>query len=220
MEVQIFSSAQNLTKPPGSDILYPRVKKLLLLSFFVLGNFSILLIAFLFLTIYTTKSSVAESSQPLEVVSEALPSSVSFVVQPHNPVQEATLVFRDIRVELLDNFFKRYNSPMFGLGKDIVIAADKYQIPFGYLPAIGACEGGLGAKIPYNSFNTWGWGIYGGKVTAFGSWQEAIETVTKGLKSNYFAKGLDTPEKIMPVYTPPSQGSWAFCVNKYLAELQ
>lgn len=220
MEVQIFSSAQNLTKTLKPDILYPRVKKLLLLSFFVFGNFSILLTAFLFLTVYTTKNTAAAATVPLEVVVQTPSVDQNFIVQPTPPIAQATLSFRDIRTDLLENFFKKYKSPMVGLGPDIIKAADKYQIPFGYLPAIGACEGGLGSKIPLNSFNTWGWGIYGGKITAFNSWQEAIETVTKGLKTNYFSKGLDTPEKIMPIYTPPSQGSWAFCVNKYLAELQ
>ena len=108
---------------------------------------------------------------------------------------------------------------MYGLARDIILSADRYQIPYGYLPAIAACEGALGRKIPQNSYNTWGWGIYGGKITSFPSWQYAIDAVSKGLKAEYFAKGLDTPEKIMAKYTPPSQGSWAICVNKYLEEL-
>jgi hypothetical protein len=100
-----------------------------------------------------------------------------------------------------------------------VEAADIAGIPYNITPAIGACEGGLGNAIPKNSYNTWGWGIYGNKIKKFPDWETAILEVSKGLAKDYFAKGLDTPEKIMGKYTPSSTGSWANCVNKYLADL-
>ena len=81
-------------------------------------------------------------------------------------------------------------------------------------------ESNLGKTIPNDSYNAWGYGVYGGKVTKFNSWEEAIERVSRGLRRDYFDHGLDTPEKIMPKYTPPSDGSWAFCVNTFLQELQ
>ncbi len=135
------------------------------------------------------------------------------------PADISTIKEYDARTELIDKYFQKYGSPLTGLGKDIVLAADRYQIPYNYLPAIAACEGSLGTAIPYNSYNTWGWGIYGDLVTSFSSWQEAIEVISQGLKEDYFNQGLDTPEKIMPKYTPPSKGSWAVCVNQYLQEL-
>ncbi len=196
------------------------MKKLVLFFSFVLGNFSILLIAILALTIYTTKDSTAAASLPLENLNIVQESYQDYRATPDISVPSAMIVAKDARAALADNFFKRYGSPMAGLGQDIVTAADKYKIPFGYLPAIAQCEGNSGKIIPNNSYNTWGWGIYGSQMTKFDSWQEAIDTVSKGLREQYFDYGLDTPEKIMPKYTPPSQGSWANCVSTYLAELK
>ena len=34
--------------------------------------------------------------------------------------------------------------------------------------------------IPDNSYNCWGWGIYGALVTRFDSYDDAIETVGRG----------------------------------------
>lgn len=109
---------------------------------------------------------------------------------------------------------------MIGLGEFIVDTADKYSVPFNLLPAIAMCEGNLGKVMPPNSFNTYGWGIYGDKKTGFDSWQTGIEKVTAGLKKDYLDKGLTTPDMIMKKYTPPSDGSWASCVNQYMGELR
>lgn len=131
----------------------------------------------------------------------------------------ATIIFRDLRVEAVNKFLDNYGPKMRGLGEVFVSAADKAGIPYNIVPAIGACEGGLGNAIPKDSYNTWGWGVYGGKVKKFPNWETAIWEVSQGLAREYFAKGLDTPEKIMPKYAPRSTGSWAECVNKYLAAL-
>jgi hypothetical protein len=130
------------------------------------------------------------------------------------------IIASDARATVVNDFFRRYKSPMLGLGNVIVETADTYALPFGLLPAIAQCEGNLGKVMPENSFNTWGWAIYGDKVTRFTSWKDGIEKVSRGLRNNYFNKGLDTPEKIMRKYTPSSNGSWAFCVSQFLAELK
>ncbi len=196
------------------------MKKLLLFSGFILGNFSILVLALLFLSVYTTRGSQAAAATEIKLLETTEVPAETFDFVPESVKATATIVARDARAELIDNYFRQYNSPMIGLGRDIVLSADRYQIPYGYLPAIAACEGSLGTAIPHESFNTWGWGIYGDKVTSFPSWQYAIDAVSKGLKEEYFDKGLDTPEKIMPKYTPPSKGSWAICVQRYLDELK
>ena len=77
-------------------------------------------------------------------------------------------------------------------------------------------ESNLCKKIPDGSHNCWGYGIYGGKVTMFQDYKEGIYTVTKGLATRYKPKGLVTPEQIMTMYTPSSNGSWAFSVNHFM----
>lgn len=186
---------------------------------FVLGNFTILSLCLLILTVKTTRQSTAREEAPLEIASqEALPKLPPLNVL--GAAAEAKVVTGDAAAELVEAFLIKYASPMAGLGEKIVAAARKYQIPFGLLPAIGQCEGNLGKSIPTESFNTWGYGIYGGQIVRFSNWQEAIDTVSKGIRTNYFDYGLTTPEKMMTKYAPPSNGSWAYCVNKFLRELQ
>ena len=193
------------------------MKKVLLFFGFVLGNFSILLVAILALTVYTTKDSAAAANTPLENILSVSQSSDSYNASPKIlGVSSAMIVAKDGRADILDNYFKKYNSPMAGLGSAIVESADRHKIPFGYLAAIGQCEGNLGKTIPHNSYNTWGWGIYGNKVTRFDSYDEAIDTISRGIKKYYIDKGLTTPEDIMRKYTPPSDGSWAYGVNTFL----
>ncbi len=197
------------------------MKKLLLLSSFLLGNFAILVIALLILAFSASKQSAASQTAAPENVSAFEESYTSFNALSgldSGPVSQ--IVAGDARAVLVDNFFRRYSSPMTGVGQDIVTAADKYQIPFGLLPAIAQCEGNVGKVMPENSFNPYGFGIYGDKVTRFDSWQSGIEAVSKTLRHDYFDIGLDSPDKIMTKYTPSSNGSWAFCVSKFMLELR
>jgi len=197
------------------------MRKFLLFSSFFLSNFAILVISLLFLALYTSKQSSAV--QPSSPQSQSAFHEIyrSFNALPGTGVAlSAQIVAADARDALIDNFFRRYNSPMTGLGVDIVTAADKYKLPFGLLPAIAQCEGNVGKVMPFDSYNPYGFGIYGDKVTRFSSWQEGIEIVSKTLRSDYYDLGLDTPEKIMGKYTPPSKGSWAFCVSKFMEELK
>ncbi len=122
----------------------------------------------------------------------------------------------DIRIANLKFFFRKYNSPLYDYAHLIVERADSYQFDYRLLPAIAMQESTLCKFIPHNSFNCWGWGIYGTRVTRFASYNEAIETVSKGIKTGYIDKGLTTPEEIMSKYTPPSDGSWAHGVNTFL----
>jgi hypothetical protein len=122
----------------------------------------------------------------------------------------------DIRVANLKYFFRRYESVLYDKSEFIVKMADQYKLDYRLIPAIAMQESGLCKNIYEGSHNCWGWGIYGNKVTRFDSYEEAIETISRGLKKNYIDKGLTTPEDIMRKYTPPSTGSWAFGVNFFL----
>lgn len=122
----------------------------------------------------------------------------------------------DIRVANLKYFFRKYESVLYDKSDFIVKMADQYKLDYRLIPAIAMQESGLCKHIYEGSHNCWGWGIYGNKVTRFESYEEAIETISRGLKKNYIDKGLVTPEDIMRKYTPPSTGSWAFGVNFFL----
>lgn len=123
---------------------------------------------------------------------------------------------QDIRVANLKFFFRKYESVLYDKSDFIVKMADQYKLDYRLIPAIAMQESGLCKHIYEGSHNCWGWGIYGDKVTRFDSYEEAIETISRGLKLYYVDKGLTTPEAIMRKYTPPSTGSWAFGVNFFL----
>jgi hypothetical protein len=126
----------------------------------------------------------------------------------------------DGRKEKVRQFLAKYNSPMEPHAGDIVDAADMYGLDHRLIPAIAMQESNLCKKIPVNSHNCWGYGIYGTKVTRFSDYKEGIYTVTKGLATRYKPKGLVTPEQIMTMYTPSSNGSWAFSVRHFMEELE
>lgn len=131
----------------------------------------------------------------------------------------------DARVEILANYLKDYRSPLADSAQDLVVIADKYQLPWTLLPAIAGKESGFGKVIPYGSFNAWGWGIYAGQTSGvnFSSWAGAIEKVAAGIKKDYFDKGLNSVEKMEPAYTPSSLergNTWSEGVNYFIWEIE
>lgn len=133
---------------------------------------------------------------------------------------EAEIQVADGRVANLKSFFRKHSSPLYDYADKIVEVSDIYQFDYRLLPAIAMQESNLCRVIPDNSYNCWGWGIYGTMVTRFDSYDDAIETVAKGIKKNYIDQGLVTASAIMKKYTPPSQGSWAYGVNTFLKALE
>jgi len=126
---------------------------------------------------------------------------------------------KDARVEVIKGFFNQYKSPLGPFAQNVVNAADKYNIDFRLLPAIAMQESNLCKKAPKDSFNCWGFGIYGKKTTTFDDYGQAINTVSKTLARDYTNKGLKTPEQIMSKYTPSSDGTWANSVNHFMGTL-
>lgn len=133
---------------------------------------------------------------------------------------QADIQTSDGRAANLKNFFRKYNSPLYDQAEHIVKISDKYQFDYRLLPAIAMQESTLCQQIPPNSHNCWGWGIYGTTVTSFPSYEEAIETVAKGIREEYINKGFTKASEIMRKYTPSSQGSWAAAVNKFMISLE
>jgi len=143
-------------------------------------------------------------------------SSAPFVLGAYE--SEVNVV--DNRVANLKSFFRKYGSSLYDQAELIVKVSDKYNFDYRLLPAIAMQESNLCKYIPSDSYNCWGWGIYGDLVTRFESYEEAIETVAKGIKNHYIDKGLVTASSIMEKYTPSSNGSWAHGVNIFLKMLE
>ena len=130
------------------------------------------------------------------------------------------ITYSDARITALEKFLTKYNSPLVPYAEKMVKVADDYGLDYGLLPSIAMVESGLCRTIPKNSFNCWGWGIYGKTVTRFVSYDEAIEVVARGIKRDYIDQGFKTPEQIMTKYNPTNHNNWLGNVNFFLDKLQ
>ncbi|MBI2587592.1 hypothetical protein HYW29_02185 [Candidatus Amesbacteria bacterium] len=189
------------------------MKKLVLTGFF-LGAPAVLALAFFLLS---------HISPPPFSPPQVLGSSATFALPATTATVESLFSSRDARQLIIKNYLHRYSSPLEPFAQYLVDTADKYHLDYRLLPAIAQQESNLCKKIPADSYNCWGFGIYGTKVTRFDSYTQAIDTVAKTLKKKYIDQGLDTPEKIMVKYTPPSidkGGPWAKAIHQFLADLE
>ncbi len=162
-------------------------------------------------------------SQP-KIVKQVNQSFKLYAALPQSSSEVSDNINRsDGRAKIIENFFKGYNAPLALFSDEFVKVADKYLLDYRLLPAISMQESNGGKKVIADSNNPFGYGIYAGNVKQFASFEEAIERVGKGLREDYLNHGLNTPEKIMPKYTPPSValgGPWARGVSSFMAELR
>jgi len=126
----------------------------------------------------------------------------------------------DARPQLIRQYLTFYNSPLEPHAEYIVEVADKYGLDFRLITAIAQQESNLCKVIPPNTFNCWGWGIHSEGTLGFESYEQGIETVSMGIKTEYIDKGYIGIEDIMGKYTPLSKGSWAFGVNQFMGQME
>ena len=123
----------------------------------------------------------------------------------------------DMRPYYIANFLK--NTRLEPYSHYMVEVAENYGLDYRLIPAIAMKESGGGNAIPESTHNAWGW--ENGR-TVFPSWEIAIDTVGRTLKTKYVDRGLTTPEEIMPVYAPPqitTGGKWAKDINRFFEKL-
>lgn len=126
----------------------------------------------------------------------------------------------DSRPEIIRQYLQFYNSPLEPYADLIVSTADRYSIDFRLITAIAQQESNLCKVIPAGSYNCWGWGIHSKGTLGFNSFEEGIDTVSKGLKEEYLEKGYSSVEDIMSKYTPLSNGSWARGVETFMQDME
>lgn len=143
------------------------------------------------------------------VIYAALPTN-------QNTIREE-IIEKDVRIEIVRQFFAKYQSPLESYSQNVITAADAYGLDYRLIPAIAMQESLLCKKAPPGSKNCWGFGVYGGKVTKFDSYEQGINLVTRTLAKEYKEKmGLSEPIEIMKKYTPSSDGTWARSVNYFM----
>lgn len=188
------------------------MRKVILPTAFFLLTPLVLVLSLSLLSSYSYKeNSFQLSTQASRVAYAALPKASGTL--------KISVTSEDMRITLVRDFFKKYKSTLTPYADDVITAADKYEIDYRLIPAIAMQESNLCKKAPKGSYNCWGFGVYGKKITKFDNYNQAINTVTKTLSLNYKAKGLETPEQIMTKYTPGNNGSWADSVNHFMNQL-
>jgi len=125
----------------------------------------------------------------------------------------------DNRAEILKGFLEQYNSPMVNEAENFVKYADKYDLDWRLVASIAGLESGFGKHIPYESYNAWGWGVYGDNVIRFESWEEGIETISHGLRTRYLKDRPESdPYVIGPTYA--SSPTWAVRVTFFMNRME
>jgi hypothetical protein len=125
----------------------------------------------------------------------------------------------DSRVKILSSFLKQYDSPLAPYAADFVKSADKYNLDWKLVAAIAGVESTFGKEIPNDSYNAWGWGVYGDNVIRFNSWTDGIDTVSQGLRERYMDQwGGQDIYQIGAMYA--SSPAWAGHVELYLDKIQ
>ncbi len=134
----------------------------------------------------------------------------------------------DARAEIIRQYLLKYESPLEPHSELIVELADKYNFDYRWMVAIAQQESSLCKRIPENSYNCWGWGIYPEpsnpavlKVTRFDSFDDALRRIAPQF-TRIFLKGNHNkdPMEVMKTYTPPSDGSWANGINHFFGKLE
>lgn len=201
---------------------FPVWKKFLFISIFFLITPIALTTSLISLFTLQKENPKAETKQ---VISENHSNSgvQVYASLPANvPSVSGSVLGADARGEMVRQYLAQYDSPLEPYSDFIVQMADKYGLDYRLLTAIARKESGLGKRIPSSDcLNGWGWGIHSAGTLCFDTWEEGIETVSKGLKENYIDQGLVTPVDIMSKYNPGSpDGIWAEDVQYYLDQMR
>lgn len=140
---------------------------------------------------------------------------------PQLPAVSDNIEAKDARSEIVRQYLEYYNSPLTPYSDFLIQTSDKYKLDYRLLPAIAQQESNLCKIIPPNSHNCWGWGIHSQGSLGFDSFEEAIETVSYGLRTQYLDKGLGTVTEIMSKYNATSpEGAWAKGVSQFMDQME
>lgn len=204
---QVYPGSNNdqIEIQPQNFLKKHPVRKLIFLFSFMgaVPVFITFLLLFSLYLKYESNGYISRQAQKPEF--QALPSE--------NSISSATIETSDARINALDVFFARYNSPLEGHAQTIVSEADAHNIDYRLLPAIAMQESTLCKRVIKDSHNCWGFGIYNGKVTRFDSYDQAIKTITATLSKKYVQKGFIEPDEIVQKYTPGDTGKWEEVVS-------
>ena len=116
---------------------------------------------------------------------------------------------------ILINYLRNKKSPLEAYAENLILEAQKNNLDWRLVPAITGVESSFGKRIPYQSYNAYGWanGVY-----KFKSWEDSIEKVSETLNKKYIQKGAVNINKIAKIYAPPSP-TWSTKVKFFINQI-
>lgn len=152
------------------------------------------------------------STQPVEARAKTSGSSAVLFAHAGTKVE-------DRRTEVLTAFLQSYNSPMVDSAGTFIEEADRNNLDWRFVVSIAGVESWFGQRIPYQSNNAWGWGVYGTNVHYFSSWDEGIVLISGELRSKYMNKwGATNVNEIGSFYA--ADPLWAQKVTHFMNKLE
>jgi hypothetical protein len=159
-----------------------------------------------FLLLLTTFLRVGKPAYALQITSAKLESYI--------PVADSTAS----QTATLKAYLESKNSPLAEYADVFIKEAKDNKLDWKLVAAISGLESSYGIHIPYNSYNGWGWGVYGDNVMRFASWSEAIRTISQGLRKNYIDRGATDVYSIGRIYA--ASPTWAERVSYIMNQMQ
>ena len=166
----------------------------------------IAVLVFVISIFFMTKSANAGSIIP--VSDDSAKMEASSIVYGTQDAQTNQLIQKLAITRVLE----KYNSPLINSVDTFMGVCNLYNLDCYLVPAISGIESTFGLHVAAYTNNPFGWG---GGYMRFESWDDAIYTVAKGLKTRYIDRGATTVEAIGHIYAPPSI-TWAGNVNKLM----
>src|SRR6185369_7771030 len=167
------------------------------------------LYSFVTISVAVTLSSIAALMLPQTAFAATAAPSAVFVTptELHNR--------DDKRAQLLRSYLESKNSPLAPYAETFVLEADKNNIDWKLVAAISGLESSYGVHIPANSYNGWGYGVYGDNVRRFDSWDDGIAVVSGALRNDYMNKwNAKTIPEIGRLYA--ASPTWAVRVQSFM----
>ncbi len=197
-------------------------KKIVFITIFFLVTPIALGTSVLSLTTLTRNKSLETSAKKTSLIYQYPMSGVQvFASLPSEfPSISSEIKAEDAKVGLIKQYLLKNKSPLEPYSSFIVNTSEKYGLDYRLTTAIAQKESGLCRAIPEGSNNCWGWGIHSKGTLKFDSYEEGIETVSKGLKDFYLDQGYETVDEIMGKYAHPSSTTWADGVLHYMSQIQ
>ncbi|NQU74509.1 MAG: hypothetical protein HQ547_07375 [Candidatus Omnitrophica bacterium] len=199
--------------------------KLFLLGFFIISA-PALILGEIFLLTNKSFSQITSKKiiSPIAAVdySQSVESTKQILSpkEAQNSSMDTTIVGADARPFLMKAYLDKYSSPLAAFSDLIFDVSQKYGVDYRLIVAIAQQESNLCKKSPPNCFNCWGVGIHSRGTMCFDDYPQGIEFMGNYLRTEYLDKGRQTPEEIMGKYCPLSDGSWAFGVRQFMADME